>query len=454
MPLKLYNTLTRKKEIFKPIEEGKVGIYVCGPTIYDYAHIGNWRAYISADILRRYLEFKGYNVKEVMNLTDVDDKTIRDSQKANKKLKDFTRIYEKAFLDEVKKMNIEKPDVIPSATEHIKEMVLLIKNLVKKGFAYKTDDGIYFSIKKFKDYGKLSGINVKKLEAGASKRISNDEYDKENANDFALWKFYDKKDGDVFWETEIGKGRPGWHIECSTMSMKYLGKTFDIHMGGVDLIFPHHENEIAQSEASTGKKFVNYWLHNGWLLVDGKKMSKSLGNFYKINDLIKKGYSAIDLRYLYLSKNYRQNLNFTFKNMDAAKKSLERLRNILSGLKKSKQKINKKNIELANMQFMEFLNDDLNTPRAMSYLWEILRDDRLNDAEKYNLAIEFDKVFGLDLGKEEKISVPEEIQELIKKREQARKKKDFTIADKYRSEIKKKGFLVEDADDGSVVRRG
>jgi len=293
--IKFYNTLTRKKEIFKPLKDKKVGIYTCGLTVYDFAHIGNLRAYVFADILRKTLKANDFEIKEVMNITDVDDKTIKKSQEEKESLKEFTKKYEKAFIENFKEMNIEKSEVMPRATDNIKEMVSIIKELLKKRIAYKTNDGIYFSIKKFKDYGKLSGVKIKKLKTGASKRVSKDEYEKDSVNDFALWKFYDKKDGNVFWETEIGKGRPGWHIECSAMSMKYLGKQFDIHIGGVDLIFPHHENEIAQSEASFGKKpWVKYWLHNEWILVDGKKMSKSKKNFYKLEDITNKGYSPLD----------------------------------------------------------------------------------------------------------------------------------------------------------------
>jgi len=452
MQLKLYNTLTRKKEIFKPIKDKKVGMYVCGPTIYNYVHIGNLRAYTFADLLRRVLETNGYKIKEVMNLTDVDDKTIKRSQQEKKKLKDFTKIYEKAFINDIKKMNIEKPEVMPRATEHIKEMVSLIKKLLKKGFAYKTKDGIYFDVRKFKDYGKLSGIKVEKLKAGASDRILKDEYDKANVNDFALWKFYDKKDGAVFWNTEIGKGRPGWHIECSAMSMKYLGEHFDIHTGGVDLIFPHHENEIAQSEAATGKKFVNYWLHNEWILVDGKKMSKSLGNFYKLKDVIDRGYSPMDLRYFYLSKSYRQQLNFTWTNLKNSKTSLERLKNIILKLDKN-QKVNKKNIEIVKKQFLDIINDDLNSPKALAFLWEILRDDKLNDTEKYELAINFDKVFGLKLGEKEKIEIPNDIKKLIDERKKVRDKKNWKKADKLREKINKLGYQINDTKEGFEVRK-
>lgn len=452
MVLKLYNTLTRKKEVFKPIKKDFVGMYVCGPTIYNFVHIGNLRAYFFADVLRRYFEFSGYKIKEVMNLTDVDDKTIKGSQKANESLRKFTEKYEKAFLEDIKSMNVEKPEVMPRATEHIKEMVAIIKKLLDEGIAYKAEDGIYFSIKKFKGYGKLSGIDIKELKVGASERVEKDEYDKESANDFALWKFYDKEDGDVVWDTGIGKGRPGWHIECSAMSMKYLGENFDIHTGGVDLVFPHHENEIAQSEASTGKKFVNYWMHNEWLLVEGKKMSKSLGNFYTLRDIIEKNYSPMDLRYFYLSKNYRQPLNFTFGILESSKNSLERLKNIISNLDRG-QKKNKKNIELAKNEFAKIMDDDLNFTRALSYLWEILRDEKLNDSEKYELALEFDKVFGLKLGEEEKIKIPEEVMEIVGEREEARKNREWKKSDELREKIKKLGFAIDDTKEGYKIRK-
>ncbi|VVB82451.1 Cysteine--tRNA ligase [uncultured archaeon] len=453
MVLKLYNTLTKKKDIFKPIHDKEVKMYVCGPTIYDYVHIGNLRAYVFADLLRRTLEVNDYKIKEVMNLTDVDDKTIKKSQSEKKKLKDFTKVYEKAFLEDLEKMDVEEPEVMPRATEHIKEMVALIKKLLEKGLAYKTDDGIYFKVSKFKKYGKLSGINVKKLKEGASDRVLKDEYEKENVNDFALWKFYDEKDGDVFWETEIGKGRPGWHIECSAMSMKYLGESFDIHTGGVDLIFPHHENEIAQSEGATRKKFVNIWMHNEWVLVDGKKMSKSLGNFYKLKDLTEKKYSPLDLRYLYLSVHYRKPLNFTFLNLEGSKNSLKRLNEIISKIKNSGDRINKKNTDAAKKEFLELINDDLNSPKALSYLWDILRDERLNDAEKYELAIEFDKIFGLKLGEEEKIEIPSEIKKLAEEREKARNKKEWKKSDELREKIKNKGWQINDTKEGYEIKR-
>ena len=441
--LKLYNTLTRKKEVFKSIKKGEVGFYGCGPTVYDYVHIGNLRAYVVYDIIRRYLEFEGYKVKEIMNITDVDDKTIRDSQKEKSSLKKFTEKYTAAFIEDIKKMNVKMPSVMPKATEHIDEMVKLTKALLKKGYAYKTEDGIYFDIKKFKDYGKLSKIKLEKLEGT---RVLKDEYDKKSVNDFALWKFYSKDDGDVFWDVEIGKGRPGWHIECSAMSGKHLGKTADIHAGGQDLIFPHHENEIAQSEAANEKTFVKYWIHNGWVLVDGKKMSKSLKNFYKLNDLEKKGYSAIDLRYFYLTKNYRQGFNFTWKNLESAKKALERLKNLIAGFKDDK-KINKKYLK----EFEAVMDDDLNTPNALQVLWKLIRDEKA--IGKIQTIEKMDEVFGLNLLKKEEVKIPEGVKKLVKEREAARKKKDFKKADELREKINKKGFVVEDVKGGVKIKR-
>jgi len=330
--MKIYNTMTRKKQEFRPIVPGNVGIYTCGPTVYNYAHIGNLRSFICADILKRWLIYKGFKVKHVMNITDVDDKTIRDSQKQNISLKEFTRKYEKAFFEDLNKLNIIKPDITPRATEHIDDMVSVIQTLLEKGYAYHGEDGsIYFSIKKFPDYGKLAGLDLDKLKPTA--QISEDEYSKEDARDFALWKAWTEKDGDVYWETPLGKGRPGWHIECSTMSSKYLGIPFDIHTGGVDLIFPHHTNEIAQAEAATGKKFVNYWVHIEHLIVDNKKMSKSLGNFYTLRDLLEKGYSSKAIRYILMSTHYRKQLNFTLSGLEQAEKTVKGLLDFMHKIK-------------------------------------------------------------------------------------------------------------------------
>jgi len=446
MSLKLYNTLTRKKEKFIPIRKNEVGIYGCGPTVYNYVHIGNLRAYVVYDILRRYLEFSGYKVKEIMNITDVDDKTIRDSKKENKSLKEFTKKYTNVFIEDIKAINIEMPAEMPNATEHIKEMVDIVQVLLDKEYAYKTEDGIYFSIRKFKNYGNLSGINLDDLEEGASERVLKDEYDKENPRDFVLWKFWDKDDGEVFWKTKIGKGRPGWHIECSAMSKKYLGETFDIHAGGQDLIFPHHENEIALSESSNGKKFVNYWIHNGWVLADGKKMSKSLGNFYNLKDILEKNYSALDLRYFYLTKNYRQNFNFTWKNLESSKNSLQRLKNIISEIKDDK-KSNKKYIE----DFRKVMEDDLNTPEALQVLWKLIRDE--NAEGKLKTIKEIDKVFGLDLLEKDEVKIPKIILEMAKERENAREKKDWKKSDELRGKINKMGYNINDTKEGSKITK-
>ncbi|MFA5126282.1 MAG: cysteine--tRNA ligase, partial [archaeon] len=321
MVLKFFNSFGNELQEFNPINPGFVGLYTCGPTIYNFIHIGNFKCYSWEDLLKRYLIFKGFKVKQVMNFTDVDDKTIKASIQNKMALSEYTDVYKKAFQADSKLLNLLPAEIYCPATEHIPEMVSLVKKLLDKGVAYRGEDGcIYFSIKKFPAYGKLAGINVKKLKAGA--RIKQDEYEKEGVGDFALWKAWDENDGPVFWETELGKGRPGWHIECSAMSMKYLGEHFDIHTGGVDNKFPHHENEIAQSEAATGKKFVNYWMHTAHLMVEGKKMSKSLGNFFTLRDLLDKGFKPMAIRYVFLNTHYRQPLNFTFESVKDAQKTL------------------------------------------------------------------------------------------------------------------------------------
>ena len=460
MTLKLYNTLTRKKEVFKPLKGNLVGIYSCGPTVYDFAHIGNYRAYLATDILKRYLRHKGFKVKHVMNITDVDDKTIAASQREGISLSEYTERYTKAFFEDIKTLNIEEADVYPRATENIKEMAALIKKLVDKGYAYKTDNGsVYYDISKFKNYGKLSHTKIKELKVGA--RVSQDSYEKENAKDFALWKGYTAEDGDVSWETEIGKGRPGWHIECSAMSIKYMGETFDIHSGGVDLVFPHHENEIAQSEAATGKKFVNLWFHNEHLLVDNKKMAKSFGNFYTLRDLFIKGYEAKPVRYLLISSHYRQKLNFSFEGLEAAKNAIERLQNFILKLMEEKgredNKKIKKLIDDAGKKFEEKMDDDLNISEALAVVFSFITDINKEKISKKNaddilkLMKEFDSVLGIiDFKKE---NIPGEILQLVEERENARKNREWEKADKARKEIKEKGFIVEDTKEGPRIRK-
>ncbi len=440
-------------------------MYTCGPTVYDYAHIGNFRAYAFEDLLRRYLKYKGYKVKQVMNITDVDDKIIRAIRKNGISLKEYTQKYIDAFFEDIDTLNIQRAEVYPKATEHIKEMVDIVKILLAKGVAYRGDDGsIYFSIDKFPEYGKLAHINVKELKVGA--RVKHDEYDKENLSDFALWKAWDEEDGDVFWETEIGKGRPGWHIECSAMSTKHLGKSFDIHTGGIDNLFPHHENEIAQSEAAFGKKFVNYWLHCDHLLVDGTKMAKSKNNFYTLRDIINKGYNPIALRYMYVTSDYRKKLDFTFKGLEAAEKSLDRIYTFLRRVKdeadpKTEDKeIITEIIKKAKLGFEDAMDDDLNSSRAIAEIFTLINKiNKILDGEKIsqndsqqiiNFMLQIDTVFGLKMDEAllEK-DLADELKALIKEREEARRRKDFQRADEIRDYLKQKGIELMDTPQGT-----
>ena len=458
--IRIFNTLTRQKEEFTPIESGKVRMYTCGPTVYDYAHIGNFRAFLFEDLLKRWLKFRGFQITHVMNLTDIDDKTIKGSQKQQTPLKQFTEFYIKAFFEDMATLNIEPADVYPRATQHIPEMVAIIKTLIQKGIAYHGEDGsIYYAISKFPDYGKLSHIKIQELKAGA--RVKQDEYAKEEAQDFALWKAYTIEDGDVFWETEFGKGRPGWHIECSAMSMKYLGETFDIHCGGVDNMFPHHENEIAQSEAATGKVFVHYWMHNEHLLVEGKKMAKRLGNFYTLRDLLLKGCDPLAIRYLLLSTHYRQQFNFTFEGLNAAKGAIERLANLLRRLQDANGNSGKEKLaqlfDTVQSGFREAMDDDLNVSVALAALFDFAReinnllDNNAVSSEEAKKAttiiLDFDKVLGV-IPKAKEETLPKEAAELIKKREEARKNKDWKTADQIRQQLKAMGITVEDTAQG------
>lgn len=465
--LKLYNTLTRRKEAFKPIEKKLVKIYSCGPTSYNYAHIGNFRAYVCVDILKRYLKYKGYKVKHVMNITDVDDKIIKGATNERISLKEYTQRYEKAFFEDIEALNIDKADIYPKATEHINEMIDIIRKLLKNGIAYKSEDGsVYYAISKFKDYGKLSHTKIQALKEGA--RVKQDSYEKGEAKDFALWKAYSKEDGNVFWETEIGKGRPGWHIECSAMSTRYLGNSFDIHAGGVDLIFPHHENEIAQSEGATKKSFVKYWIHNEHLLVDGKKMSKSLGNFYTLRDVLEKGYKAIAVRYLLLSTHYRQQLNFTFEGLKSATNTVDKINDFARRLmdvknekenKKLGNKI-KKLITKTRNDFIEAMDDDLNISKGLAVFHEFIKninivEDKLNK-KIVNSVLKFlkeiDSVIGI-LEIKEKRELNEEEMRLIEEREKARKEKDWAKADKIRLELRSRGIQLDDTSQGVRWKR-
>lgn len=451
--IKLYNTLTRKKEEFKPIQKGKVGIYSCGPTVYWYQHIGNLRTYIFSDILKRVLIYNSYKVKHIMNVTDVghltsdadegEDKIERAAKKEGKKASDIANFYWKIFKQDFEKLNIIEPDTWTKATEHIKEQIELIKKLEKKRYTYKTSDGIYFDTSKFKEYGELAKLKIHKLKAGA--RISMG--DKKNKTDFALWKFSGEPGKrQQEWKSPWGVGFPGWHIECSAMSMKYLGEHFDIHTGGEDHIPIHHTNEIAQSEAATGKKFVNYWIHGAFLTFKGEKVSKSKGGLFTISELEMRNYNPLSYRYLDLTANYRTQLEFSLENLDNAQNSYERLKKIIAEIKDD-GKINKEYLE----EFENAINDDLNIPLALQILWKLVRDEKASG--KIKTIEKIDSVFGLDLLKKEKVEIPNSVKKLVEEREKARKEKNFKLADELREKIKKAGFSVDDTDDGARVRK-
>ncbi|MBR7156232.1 MAG: cysteine--tRNA ligase [Lentisphaeria bacterium] len=463
MELRFFNTLTRNLDTFKPVNPGEAKMYTCGPTVYNYAHIGNFRAYIFEDILRRTLEYFGYTVTQVMNLTDVDDKTIRDSRAQKLPLTEFTSKYKQAFFDDIKTLNIEKAEVYPAATDHIPEMIELIRVLMEKGYAYQANDKcIYFSINKFAEYGKLARIDRENQRDGV--RISNDEYAKETVGDFALWKAWDEKDGDVAWDSPWGKGRPGWHIECSAMSMKYLGKQFDIHTGGVDNMFPHHEDEIAQSEAATGNKWVNYWLHCEHLMVDGTKMSKSLGNFFTLRDLQQKEWQGREIRWVLIGAHYRKKLNFTFEALKQARETLGKFDEFFQRLKGIESAGSCEDpataVSAAREKFAAALADDLNIAPALAALFDLMRTvNRLADEKTLTAAAakevlaafrDFDRVIGcfdVDAVRAE-AEFPAEAVAMAEARAAARKAKDFAESDRLRDELAKLGFAIEDAPGG------
>ncbi len=456
--LELYNSLTHAKEEFSPLEEGVVRFYTCGPTVYDYAHIGNFRTFVFQDLLRRYLRYRGYRVLHVMNITDVDDKTIQNAREQGVSLKDYTARYTEAFLEDSRILKIEPPDIMPRATEHIGDMVRLIRTLEDKGYTYRKDGSVYFDISRFQEYGKLSRADFSGARSGT--RVDADKYDKENARDFVLWKA--PKEGEDFWETEIGPGRPGWHIECSAMSMRYLGETFDIHCGGADLIFPHHENEIAQSECATGKPFVRYWIHPEFLIVEGEKMSKSLGNFHTLRDLLAEGHSPESIRYLLLSVHYRKQLNFTSDGLKQAQASIRRLEDFLVHAQEiagpgDPSADFREEVDRARKQFVEAMDDDLNTSAALAALFECTRSWYRQDGQNSlsagdgRIAVEFiqevDRVFDI-LAPQEKELLDSEIAEQIEVREAARRNRNFAEADRIRDLLAARGIQLEDTRDG------
>ncbi|MBE6406915.1 MAG: cysteine--tRNA ligase [Lentisphaerae bacterium] len=467
--MKFFNTMGRAVEEFNPINPAEVGLYTCGPTVYNFAHIGNFRAYLFEDILKRSLEYNGYKVKHVMNLTDVDDKTIRDSQAAKIPLNDFTAKYKKAFFEDLDKLRIERADVYPEATTHIPEMIRTIQTLIEKGYAYQSDDKcVYFSIDKFPEYGKLAKIDRENQRAGV--RINTDEYAKDSVADFALWKAWDEKDGDVKWDSPWGEGRPGWHIECSAMSMKYLGKTFDIHTGGVDNMFPHHEDEIAQSESANGCRFVNYWLHCEHLTIDKKKMSKSLGNFYTLRDLEAKGYTGREVRWVLIGTHYRAKLNFSIGALDAARAALAKFDTLFARLKAAPAGdalLAEATAAAAagKADFTAAVSEDLNISKALSALFVLVKTSGRLLAEGVQASgakvlldqfRDFDRVFGaLDVDVEKKeeapvVDAPAEVLELVAARTEAKKAKDFAKADAIRDQLKEMGWSVVDKPTGPV----
>lgn len=459
--LSLYNTMSRKKEVFKPLSGKNVGVYGCGPTVYWFQHIGNMRRYVFDDVLRRVLKYDGFTVKYVMNYTDVghltsdadegEDKMEKAAAREGKSAGEIAHFYASAFERDCKKLNILRPDFICKATEHIKEQIELIKTLQEKGYTYQTSDGIYFDTSLLDDYGKLARLKVENLEAG--KRVEMGE--KKNKTDFALWKFSEKPGlRQQEWDSPFGLGYPGWHIECSAMSMKYLGEQFDIHIGGEEHIPVHHTNEIAQSEAATGKKpWVKYWLHIRWLMFEGEKVSKSKGGLYTVTELEEKGYEPMVFRYFCMGTHYRKPLNFSLAALDSAKQAYDRLRLAVVELKKKEDSKKSDNVYLA--EFDEAIEDDINTPQALSVMWNVIRDTKLGSKEKLELLLVFDKVLGFDLvhAEEKAEDVPEDIAKLVRQRAEAKAARNYKEADRLREEIASQGYIIEDSSEGPKVKK-
>ncbi len=464
--LRIHNTLSGQLEEFRPMVEGEVRFYYCGPTVWDYGHIGNFRSVIATDILRRYLKFKGYKVAHVMNITDVDDRIIAKSREAGLSLDEYTAKYIDAFWEDFEALGCERPEVVPRATRHILDMVSLIERLEQRGHAYRSDGSIYYRIKSFPGYGKLSKINFAGNIAGGSERIDTDKYEKEDARDFALWKAPSKSD-EPAWDASIGRGRPGWHIECSAMSMRYLGETFDLHAGGIDLVFPHHENEIAQSEGATGKPFVRHWLHFEHLKVEGETMSKTKGNYYTFRDLLAKGFSAAAIRYYLLSVPCRKQLNFTFDALAGAQKTVESLRDFRARLEEARSQPGRSDhvhavTSQALKEFEEGMDDDLNTSVALASIHNLTRElnsvlarRELREEDKAEVlaAIDrFDSVLNV-FQRPQPQMLDDEIQKLIDERQEARRRREFDRADEIRDQLADRGIVLEDTKDGVRWKR-
>jgi cysteinyl-tRNA synthetase len=470
MGLKLFNTLSRAVQEFVPLDPAgkRVGLYCCGPTVYDYAHIGNWRTFILGDLVRRYLDFKGYAVQHVMNITDVDDKIIKRVRESGGTLREFTGKFEAAFFEDLKALNCRLPHQTPRATEHIAEIIALIEKLMARGLAYPTPDGsVYFSIEKYRSggaqYGQLVRLNFDEMRVG--ERVRSDEYEKEAAADFALWKARVPEDGEVFWPSPWGEGRPGWHIECSAMSMKLLGPSFDLHLGGEDLMFPHHEDEIAQSEGTgaqaAGRPFVKYWLHGAHLLVEGKKMSKSLGNFFTLRDLLAKGFVGREIRYLLLTAHYRETFNFTLEGLQGARAALGRIEDCLRKLREVAGAARADGDSPLVAEFSKAMDDDLNISGAWGAIFEWIREanrrlaDNTLDATAAAAALaSWDRVDTvLGVGAPRGLEVPAQIMALVEARQAARKARDFKRADAIRDELRVKGWVIEDTAKGARAKR-
>ncbi|AKJ64697.1 cysteine--tRNA ligase [Kiritimatiella glycovorans] len=464
MTLRLYNTMSRSREAFEPLEEGVVRMYTCGPTVYDFAHIGNFRAYVFEDLLRRYLRYLGYRVIQVQNLTDVDDKTIRGAREKGVPLKEYTKPYIDAFFEDLHTLNVEPAEFYPAATDHVQDMIDLVQTLMDKGYAYRAEDGsIYFSIDRFEEYGKLARLDREGMRSGA--RVAHDEYEKENVADFALWKAWTPEDGDVAWEAPWGRGRPGWHIECSAMSMHYLGPTLDIHTGGVDNIFPHHEDETAQSEAATGEPFVRYWMHCGYLVVEDKKMSKSLGNFFTLRDLRDRGFSGREIRCELASAHYRQSLNFTLRSLEAGRSALRRLDEFYRRLEETASGASPGELPAwardTEPRFREAMDDDLNVSGASAAVFDAVHEgnraldagevDESAAAAVLDLWRRLDTVFGYLVPP--RLEVPEEIERMAHERQEARRRRDFDAADRIRDELAARGWVVKDTPEGPKLTR-
>jgi cysteinyl-tRNA synthetase len=464
MSIRFYNTLTRQKDEFIPREAGKVGMYTCGPTVYSFVHIGNLRTFMFQDLLRKHLKYRDFEIHHAMNITDVEDKIIRTCRETGEDLKSLTSRYTEAFFDDLKMLGVEIPEHTPRATDHIASMVELVQQLTKNGHTYEQDGSTYFKITSFDNYGKLSHFDIDTLQEGASGRLDNDEYTDEDARDFALWKAYVEDDGDVYWDTAIGKGRPGWHLECSCMSMGILGESFDIHCGGVDLVFPHHENEIAQSEAATGKPFVKYWLHAAHLNIEGQKISKSLGNSITLRTLLDDGHDPIAVRWALRATHYRQPTNFSADTLAAAKQSVQRVRDFRMRLANIKQKAGidlTTECETCETAFAEALDDDLNISGALAKIFDFIRvvnkhldEDNINTTGAENaLAMldRLDEVTGI-LGDAPAAETPQEILDLVQERQDARKAKAFARSDAIRDQLAEQGWILEDTPNGPQVK--